>query len=97
MDLFGQLPPEGLREVQPLATRMRPSTLSEYVGQSHLLAEGLPVRRAIESGQLVNVTPRHKLGVALYWHCWNLSSDVLDSLSQALRAAASHSLHKAAA
>lgn len=34
---------------------MRPSTLSEYVGQSHLLAERLPVRRAIESGQLGSV------------------------------------------
>jgi len=55
VDLFGNLPPDGLREVQPLATRMRPSTLAEYVGQTHLLAEGLPVRRAIESGQLGSV------------------------------------------
>ena len=57
----------------------------------------LAVRPLLDSGQLVNLAPRHKLGVTLYWHCWNLSSDVLDSLSTALRAAASHSLHKAAA
>ncbi len=54
----------------------------------------LAVRSLLESGQLVNLAPRHQLGVALYWHCWNLSSDVLDGLSTALRAAALHSLHK---
>lgn len=33
----------------PLATRMRPRTLAEYVGQSHLLAPGCLLRRAIEA------------------------------------------------
>ena len=28
---------------QPLAARMRPRTLEEYVGQSHLLARGMPL------------------------------------------------------
>ena len=37
---------------QPLATRMRPQTLDEFVGQSHLLAPGKPLRRAIEQGLL---------------------------------------------
>jgi putative ATPase len=37
---------------QPLAARMRPSTLDNYVGQTHLLGEGKPLRQAIESGQL---------------------------------------------
>src|SRR5437016_2786485 len=36
----------------PLAERMRPRTLEEYVGQSHLLAPGKPLRRAIESGAM---------------------------------------------
>jgi hypothetical protein len=45
----------------------------------------------------VNLAPRHRLGVALYWHCWNLSSDVLDALSAALRHAAGESLRPAAA
>ncbi|ODA34276.1 recombination factor protein RarA [Veronia pacifica] len=39
-------------DFRPLAARMRPTTLSEYIGQGHLLAEGKPLRRALESGQL---------------------------------------------
>lgn len=39
----------------PLATRMRPRTLDEYVGQRHILAEGMPLRRAIEQGTLGSV------------------------------------------
>ncbi|HET7632863.1 MAG TPA: replication-associated recombination protein A [Gemmatimonadaceae bacterium] len=34
----------------PLAARMRPRTLEEFVGQAHLLAPGKPLRDAIESG-----------------------------------------------
>jgi len=52
----------------------------------------LGVRDLLASGELVNVTPRHRQGVALYWHCWNLSSEVLDALSTALRSAAARSL-----
>ncbi|MCD6665367.1 LysR family transcriptional regulator ArgP [Hydrogenophaga bisanensis] len=52
----------------------------------------LGVRELIASGELVNLAPRHRLGVALYWHCWNLSSDVLEALTTALREAAGHSL-----
>lgn len=37
---------------QPLAARMRPRSLQEYVGQSHLLGEGKPLRRAISQGML---------------------------------------------
>lgn len=48
----------------------------------------LLVRERLQRGELVNVAPKHRLGVRLYWHCWNLASDVLDSLSQALRSAA---------
>ncbi|TXH70672.1 MAG: replication-associated recombination protein A [Thiothrix sp.] len=36
----------------PLAERMRPQTLATYVGQSHLLAKGKPLRRALEQGYL---------------------------------------------
>lgn len=35
---------------QPLAARLRPTTITEFVGQSHLLAPGKPLRRAIEQG-----------------------------------------------
>ncbi|TDQ48667.1 recombination protein MgsA [Permianibacter aggregans] len=35
---------------QPLAARMRPRTLAEYIGQSHLLGPGKPLRRVLEQG-----------------------------------------------
>lgn len=37
---------------QPLAARMRPTSLDEYVGQAHLVGPGKPLRRALEQGQL---------------------------------------------
>ena len=36
----------------PLAERMRPQTLADYVGQQHLVGEGKVLRRAIESGKV---------------------------------------------
>ena len=39
-------------ETAPLAARMRPRTLEEYVGQEHLLGPGRVLRRAIDAGQL---------------------------------------------
>lgn len=35
---------------EPLATRMRPQSLSEFAGQEHLVGEGKMLRRMIESG-----------------------------------------------
>ncbi len=50
-------PPQaaGLFEAQtpaPLAARMRPRTLAEFVGQAHLIGEGRALRRAIESDRV---------------------------------------------
>ena len=53
----------------------------------HLLAQGL-----LEQGQLVNVAPAHTLPIQLYWHCWNLASEVLDALTAALKQAAGAAL-----
>ncbi len=36
---------------RPLADRLRPQSLDEYVGQAHLLGLGAPLRRALESGR----------------------------------------------
>ncbi len=36
---------------RPLADRLRPRNLDEYVGQPHLLGSGAPLRRALESGR----------------------------------------------
>lgn len=37
---------------KPLAARMRPETLKQYIGQQHLLGAGKPLPRAIEAGHL---------------------------------------------
>ncbi len=37
---------------QPLAAKLRPRALSDYIGQSQVLARGKPLREALESGQL---------------------------------------------
>ena len=39
----------------PLAARMRPETIAEVVGQSHILGEGKLLRRVIEADRLTNV------------------------------------------
>ncbi|MBQ1517227.1 MAG: replication-associated recombination protein A [Clostridia bacterium] len=39
----------------PLADRIRPTELEDVVGQKHLLGEGKPLRRIIESGQIPNM------------------------------------------
>ena len=47
--LFGQEPP------RPLAARLRPQCLEDYVGQTHLLGEGKLLRRLIETDQLASM------------------------------------------
>lgn len=54
-DLFAKTEAENLERVSaaaPLATRMRPRTLEEFVGQEHILAPGKLLRRAIEADRL---------------------------------------------
>jgi LysR family transcriptional regulator (chromosome initiation inhibitor) len=46
------------------------------------------VRGLMQEGLLVDAAPGHSVEVQLYWHCWNLESDVLDSLTLALTATA---------
>lgn len=40
------------RGFEPLAARMRPRSLDDYVGQTHLVGPSKPLRRAVEQGQL---------------------------------------------
>jgi putative ATPase len=47
-DLFSKIKPS----YQPLAARMRPAELKNYIGQEHLLAKGKPLRQAVEQGTL---------------------------------------------
>ena len=51
-DLFGERGEESLRRESPLADRMRPRSLEEFVGQDHLLGPGRILRQAIESDQI---------------------------------------------
>ena len=52
MDLFEQSRQEQIAREAPLAARMRPRTLDEYVGQEHVVGPGRLLRRAIEADQL---------------------------------------------
>src|SRR5437868_11772047 len=54
-DLFAKSEAENLERVSaaaPLAARVRPRTLDEFVGQEHILAPGKLLRRAIEADRL---------------------------------------------
>jgi len=69
-------------------------------GQAHAVKAGwavgvlpdLMVREALAQGQLVDVAPGQVLPIQLYWHCWNLESEVLDALTQALTEASARDL-----
>jgi putative ATPase len=52
MDLFEQRKDQILQRNAPLADRMRPRTLDEYIGQEHIIGEGRLLRRAIQIDQL---------------------------------------------
>lgn len=52
MDLFSQSRKAQIEKESPLANRMRPRSLDEYVGQSHIVGPGRLLRRAIQADQL---------------------------------------------
>ncbi len=52
MDLFSGVGETARQGRIPLATRMRPTSLNEVVGQKHLIGKGKLLRRAIEADQL---------------------------------------------
>ncbi|HID64810.1 MAG TPA: AAA family ATPase, partial [Anaerolineae bacterium] len=52
MDLFEHSRREQIEREAPLAARMRPRTLDEFVGQEHIVGEGRLLRRAIETDRL---------------------------------------------
>jgi len=55
MDLFEQAFQEHMAREAPLAARMRPRTLDEFVGQEHIVGPGRLLRRAIQADQLSSV------------------------------------------
>ena len=56
MSLFDTTPPEPRDDVRrPLADRMRPERLEDYIGQDHILGPGKPLRRQIERDELTSI------------------------------------------
>ncbi len=55
MSLFEAEEEAHRRAAQPLAARMRPRTLSEFVGQEHILGEGKALRRLLKADRLGSV------------------------------------------
>ncbi len=53
-DLFAEAPP-AIAAVLPLAARMRPRSLEEFVGQQHLLGPGKVLRRALEADRITSL------------------------------------------
>ncbi|MEE1571944.1 MAG: AAA family ATPase, partial [Acidimicrobiales bacterium] len=54
-DLFSDAARERLTGRAPLADRLRPTSLDDVVGQAHLVGEGRPLRRLIETDRLSSV------------------------------------------
>jgi len=55
MDMFEQKSDEKKDMEAPLATRMRPATFNDFVGQEHLIGSGRVLRKAIETGKIPSV------------------------------------------
>jgi putative ATPase len=53
-DLFAEARAENLRQAQPLAARMRPRTLDDFVGQEHFLGPGKLLRRLLLADRLAS-------------------------------------------
>src|SRR3990167_8517962 len=58
MDLFDQKPKKEKRKFAPLADRLRPETLDDFVGQKHILGQGKMIRQAIIED---------KVGSMIFW------------------------------
>lgn len=58
MDLFNRELEDIKKKMTPLADRMRPSVLKDFVGQQHLIGEGKPLRKLIE---------RDSIGSIIFW------------------------------
>ncbi|MCE5212939.1 MAG: replication-associated recombination protein A [Deltaproteobacteria bacterium] len=55
LDLFDQGNSGNIKDAAPLAERMRPQNISEYIGQRHLLGEGCLLKRAIVEDKLFSM------------------------------------------
>ena len=67
-----ELPEPAIPRDAPLAARMRPRTLEEFVGQEEILGAGKPLRRAIEADELSSLIlwVRREAGKPRWPICW---------------------------
>jgi putative ATPase len=54
-DLFSKKPKEETEDLAPLAERMRPEKLEDFVGQEEIVGVGTPLRKVIEEDKLVSI------------------------------------------
>ncbi|MDD5246189.1 MAG: replication-associated recombination protein A [Candidatus Omnitrophica bacterium] len=77
MDLFSEKPEQINPKDQPLAVRMRPRSLKEYIGQEHILGPGKLLRRAIDADRLASLILFGPAGIgktSLAWCVANMTS-----------------------
>jgi putative ATPase len=55
MDLFDHAREKQIEQEAPLAARMRPRTMDEFIGQEHIVGPGRLLRRAIQADQLSSI------------------------------------------
>ena len=55
MDLFDYMREQNREKESPLASRLRPATLDEMVGQQHIIGKDKLLYRAIKAGKLSSI------------------------------------------
>ena len=64
--------------MQPLAERLRPRSLDQYIGQKHLVGDNAVLRRAIEKRWISSM---NKMGLAVLKNCRLLASSIASRTS----------------
>jgi len=88
-DLHYKLLHQALGEVpESIPTHYVPSIekFAEYIvlGLAYGMLPDQQSTSLVNAGQVVSLSPDCRVSVKLYWHCWNLKSDLLEKLTQRL-------------
>ena len=60
MDLFDYMREKSMKKESPLASRLRPTTLEEVVGQEHIIGKDKLLYRAIKADKLSSIIMAHQ-------------------------------------